>query len=624
MNNEMPYSYHTFMYPFFWKNEDVNFKKCIDTKTIWEEKKLDEENECVNANNTLDYATYQYFMPKARKMVFDTEENSISCYQYHNKCIMVFDLGEKPEKLYYLPVNQIRLEFLGNLNIGVLIFETENYGITYTLTDGEKPKKYNYNQIINIIEKKDKSELDDTNLCDGFKNLHGKQRLLEITKINDLGRRVFSPYIATEEDVENKVIYKKAGEAPNKIELIVEENNNPVTLVDCSSIETNIKDNNFKIIQSPDFIEELIFKNGKKIELYPAIDDRMFVICCMGTKKLDAFQRYNDGYLYSKTKKSRYNEIQSQLLYQMIFLERDGNLSCQNREMLQQKLLDHVYARWIDYGTVHGATEYSLVCLTGCDGNGRLLSGGVKSTVINPFLTEYTEMAKIALLQRAEIIKLEDEVSDVSEKIKPVKLEIDNNNIENAFTDIDAMTANINRVRNIWRKYIIFQNELLLPEVTFQEQGVEIYDLLKKSFRIEKLSSYLDTDLNNLHEMAEFEDDAIKRKNDEEEEKNDKRLSTAVNLFSVVGISLAIASAIQDAFGYAGLVTGTNIKTVRQGLWKLLVFAIEFLCLYFLNKEVLKDIEPGKKHKDDYQTINWSLWLGTALIIVIGMLLSLI
>ena len=122
--------------------------------------------------------------------------------------------------------------------------------------------------------------------------------------------------------------------------------------------------------------------------------------------------------------------------------------------------------------------------------------------------------------------------------------------------------------------------------------------------------------------MADFEDNAIKRKRDEEDAENDRRLSNSVNLFSIVGLSLAIASAIQDALGYAGITTGSGVKSIRQGLWKLLVFAIEFILLYFLNKDLLKDVEPGKK--SDYKLVNWSLWIGTGLIIVIGMLMSMI
>lgn len=626
----MPYSYHTFMYPFYWKDQDKdneNSEKKVALQEYINTKRWKAEDICITGDGKTDklfsdpliYATYQYFMPKARKMVFDTKENSISCYKLNEPCILKFCFDSEKdgeEDWYILSVNDIRLEFLEDLNIGVLIFEAKNYGLKMLVESNEEKRLETDKSIYKHFFKKEDD--DSYRFHDCLDGLSQKKRLLEITRINDLGRRVFSPYLKISEK-DGTFSCSKGDEAPLEVSLIIEGKEEPEQLVDCRSIDERFHKRSLKLVQSPDYFENLILdKKKEKLELYPAIDDRMYVVCCMGANKLSALQHDSNGYVYSKARDS-YSLMNMQLLYQIIFLERDGNLSCQNREMLLDKLKSHLYARWIDYGTVYGVTEYSLVCITGCDDSGRL-SDDLKAAVIDPFLTEYTEMAKIALLQRAEIIKLEDEVSDVSEHIKPFRE--NNADEEENFEDAETMKKNIARIQNTWRKYIMFQNELLLPEVTFQEQGVEIYDMLKNSFRIEKLSGYLDSDLNNLHDMADFEDNAIKRKRDEEDAENDRRLSNSVNLFSIVGLSLAIASAIQDALGYAGITTGSGVKSIRQGLWKLLVFAIEFILLYFLNKDLLKDVEPGKK--SDYKLVNWSLWIGTGLIIVIGMLMSMI
>ena len=61
-----------------------------------------------------------------------------------------------------------------------------------------------------------------------------------------------------------------------------------------------------------------------------------------------------------KTKKSEEN------LYRFAFCESDDS-TCQDDEMLNQKLKEHVYNRWRNYGTVHTVTEYAFSCMTGED-----------------------------------------------------------------------------------------------------------------------------------------------------------------------------------------------------------------------------------------------------------------
>lgn len=605
-NNTMPYSYHTFMYPFYYGlNSEKKGLDCVKemrtaiengTDGRWRIRKLedtipDNSPEAATLDDQLlDYASYQYFMPKARNLVFADSGNTESSliirkylYNMSKDCESYMDFY-LDNKWYRLNVNQIRLELVEKLSIGILIFETENYGLKGV----------------------DRSHFEDK-LCE----LSQSERLLEITKLNDLGRRIFSPYL----QMDDKRLHK-ANTAVDRVILSDSSDSQSLTIIN------NEVGEQVKLDQDLSGFRRLIFgqDSDNNINLKPAIDDRMFVISCMGAESLTAPEDLpedyeTDGIDLKKSRDVSNHKKDARMLYHIVFLEGENNLSCYDDKMMQQKLDDHVYTRWIDFpygGTIHGVTEYSMVCITSAD-QGRL-AFGAKYGVINPFLTEYTEMAKIALLQRAEIIHLEAVVSKVTRDIEPGKADDG---------DLNKREAKIQDVQDIWKQYILFQNELLLPEVTFQEQGVEIYDMLKVSLRIEKLNNYLDNELDNLHEMAEFEDAEIRRMRDEEENQSDNRLSRAVNLFSIMGISLALASAMQDALSNAGLYE--NKKEVN-GIFIIIEYALlltaNLLILCVMNRDSKHKISNNEKKKNHdmlkYNLISIVLWGVTIAIIMIN------
>ena len=189
--------------------------------------------------------------------------------------------------------------------------------------------------------------------------------------------------------------------------------------------------------------------------------------------------------------------------------------------MMKDKLKDHVLGRWVEAGTIHAATEYSLVCVTG-------ELDSLEKAVINPFLTIYVDMVKLALAQRAIITKIEYEGQQISNKINT---QVDaNHEPENVLTEVEK----------VWQKYISFENQIYLPEVTYQEQGVEIYDILKRSMRIKELNDYVKEGLINLHNIATLKAERNRIKLENAEQHTNDLISQNLNMLSIVGISLAL------------------------------------------------------------------------------------
>ena len=85
--------------------------------------------------------------------------------------------------------------------------------------------------------------------------------------------------------------------------------------------------------------------------------------------------------------------------------------------------------------------------------------------------------------------------------------------------------------------------------MTFQEQGRELYDLVKKSFRLNALNEYLNFELEHLHALAGMEADITSKESDIANAKANDRISYSINIMTVLGTGLALLALLQDSFG---------------------------------------------------------------------------
>ena len=389
--------------------------------------------------------------------------------------------------------------------------------------------------------------------------------------INDMGRRLFSPVYDLSNDF-----------TAQKTELIVNNRDveEPVNIsVDFLSHKDrpNISDES---AANPQIICKLIASKNESnpLDIQSILDDRMYVACLIrDNKKSEEFKET----LKTKMKTKTQND-----LYCFAFCDSEEP-SCQNNELLLQKLEEHVYLRWQNWGTIHTVNEYAFNCVTGEDGN-------LLKLVIYPFINMYTEMVKVALAQRAAIVKLESEAGVIADKFK-----IENDNFDASVEKQDKEDI-IRDIRDLWKKYVIFQNKLYMPEVTFQEQGVELYAMLKKDLKIYELNSYLDEELNNLHDVAELE-------NAELENKNDKRMNRSINVLTVAATAIAIVSVAQDFLSSIGF---TDQSSHNNIVINSLIYLIGFIIIAVVivigmkkfnnsDKRETRKNKAKKKDKDD-------------------------
>jgi hypothetical protein len=278
----------------------------------------------------------------------------------------------------------------------------------------------------------------------------------DILRINQFGRRVFPPFL----DIQNGVLGAKKAELADYI-AITGLNGSPDRYSDDFTGYTT----DTKTWQACRFISSLIEDLSPELEITPVIDDRMHVVSWMGNKEMAA-----------KVKDESILTNGNDDWYRFLFVD-GGDCTCQNDKMKNEIIGKHSYLRWQKYGSLYGISRYSMVFLSDGDGS-------KDDTYFRIFRTMYARMVELSLIQRASILKFSDEVTHLS-GLKEIK---------------SSELAEL--ISDFYMEYIRFVNQIFFREITAQEQGIEMYDLIQKKMKIAEQVKDLDNEIGELHHYA--------------------------------------------------------------------------------------------------------------------------
>ena len=486
----LPYSYHTFLYPFLWDNHGTVGQqefRCVLGRA-WKEDYPIKGDGGLSADPLKetdrarwDYQAFQYFNPSARQVLFSAQGDAAQHY--------VLNFGKKARYIIItddqeiaLRINAIRFK-LFKAGVAIMVFETEYYP-----DDQTKP---------------------------------APSPAEAVRFINEYGRRLYPEFLPKE----------RGGFILGAAQIRIEVDGAPVCeekLRERAELHlSSPKDPSSYLndpIQLPEIIGCLLGYGGgtdygvignrskigqKQFYIEPAIDDRMFVCCCL----ID--EDYTNSFIHGGEKGREQTHDwrflsdweKGRELYALTNI--DGrNATCQNRVMLDQCFEEQLYLRWIEYGTIYAVTSHAMVCLT---------SPKVEDEVVNPFLLLYVPMCMLVLAQRASLIAFDSRSTAIV--------------CENGDRRREELIKLV-------EDFAGFQGQLLLPEVTSQIQGIELYEQLQKMLFIEKLENNIQGQLSNLYEI-----------NEAAHERRQKSMELSFNLLA----GLAIISALTDIAAFIGL-----------------------------------------------------------------------
>ena len=472
-----PYSYHTFIFPFLWNdNGKISYSlfcKCIPA--YWELETLEQAAADPYRKKEI-YDQYHYFNAATRNAIYTLENNSEQIVENYrcnlsripdcdsecswkdtkktadNPFRYVIEKSLNDGKCFTasLRINDIRLK-LFSTGIGMIIFELENY-------------EYRQAEMVN--------------------------------RINDYGRRIYKPYIEPIGGTDGEVNWG-CGSCADHIRICCGDNiimesalnedavRDPLRIELIAPILRLLSTGEYSVTTDRE-------TDPKKFFIEPMIDDRMFVACFYSNagfmEKMG--ERVEGEYRYLADAQGMTPGAEQNLArqwYQYLFVD-GGMTTCYSRTMLREMLQKHTYDRWIELGTVHGVSEYSLVCACSDE--------EYRYGLDTPFLTLYVEMAILALAQRATLLSFERRISDAS--------------------------CGRQKIRKVQKDYIMFQSRLLLQEVTPQQQGIELYDMLLENLYINKLQKDIESQIEALFTLE-----------NNENEQSDNLLLAFLAIFSV-------------------------------------------------------------------------------------------
>lgn len=556
------FSYHVFQFPFKWADHDKNskkwdfdcFKNELTNKGKWEKDEI-------KIQSTILYNEFNYFYDFVRDVLYDMEDDKGKIPFHH----LEYDIGEKPcfyrvkikgRDTYRLRIDSILLDIY-DLNIGILSFHLVN-------------------------EVKSQSSPDD------------------ILYINQYGRRIFPPFMGipseeagmqssfnkeSVEEFQKAVAGTQKAELAEKIELdLGKGKDNPqcdfsdyyVSEGDHTCGKVNIDGS----IEMPGFISDLICQKGGPI-ISHIIDDRMFTLCWYGNN--DLANRLSSNY-------GKDSEIQNDgdnWWFKYVFVD-GGGISLQNKTKRKEVIRNQTNYRWVDYQTFYGVSRYSFVCLSN---NLKTLRAYESAFVLTHLQTIYYQMTRLVLIQQAGILYFSNEIAEISQ--------------------LDTNDQMLSRIHDIRKKFIRFVNKMYFRKVTAQDQGIELYKLLKDQLEIDEEVEKLKSEFDQLHNIAliTYED----RQND-----INNRLTLIATFFLPATLIVSLFGMnLKGSWNFEGLTSQPF-----EPFW--LVVAIgyipSYLLLIYMTRKNMVSLGKLQNSERKFRSLIFNPWQISVIMLILGIM----
>ena len=367
-------------------------------------------------------------------------------------------------------------------------------GDTYTINVNKYGRKYSYTLTVDKIEL---NIYDEKAAVLSFHLSNDKyQEIQDILFINDYGRRIYPQYLVNGDDGNINLQATKNSFLADSISLKLERK--PDLEDDFSSYTKET----IPPYTMPRYIKGLLPEEMHECRWL--LDDRMYVVSYFSNPDFAKKMREKYG------TEGRWLDRQRPewYWYQYVFVD-NSDPTCQDESMFKELLSRATYARWnnldvngqdkTDYQTYFGVSRYSFTCLIGNDAIG----------LLRHTKTMYYRMASLVLAQRVLSLYYSREISEISKELDEDKL-----------TNKELRS----RVNTLNRDYLRFVNNVYFREVTPQDQGIELYDLMQKQMNIKRDEEGLSTEVEQLYHY-------VTMANDEQRNNEAKRLSNIATWF---------------------------------------------------------------------------------------------
>lgn len=458
------FSYHMFAYPFVWNTGKAIWcgsrkeKNAVDTlinifdssskRNIWErmQDNLFQRRDGMILNNDSKkkyYCAFQFFNDAGKNIVFDEEGNNlVTTFQLKKG---VIDSSE-----YVITVGNfvLRLEisqiYLKIFNTGVAVFYIECVNYTH-------------------------------------------RSLEEVKMINEYGRRMSLPFWPQHPDAYKKCADKLSIVSRGK-ELLCDDFQEFV-------LQTEQEENKVSLLYVSTIIRSLLSENGKgirfrakaprekEIQISPILDGKMYVSCCISD--LETARLFKQAF---DTNDNTFSRDQMRNIAELINVDLEGKCSYQNELECRDYLNKHIqYRQYGGEGSILlGITEQA--CIKIIEPQFRDAGHCDNQYEIDYHNNIYNQIIIIGIVQRMSIANFQQRIAQITYGIGTKQKKMNNNLIF--------------KIMELQERYIAFQSQFLLYEITAQREGTYIYNKIQQELYIHEENELLTERLNAIYELA--------------------------------------------------------------------------------------------------------------------------
>lgn len=361
----------------------------------------------------------------------------------------------------------------------------------------------------------------------------------DILYINDYGRRIYPQYLVNKKDDETKIDLGVTKNSFLADSICLNIETMPPIQEDFSSYEKKI----VPPYTMPKYIKALLPEEMHECRWL--LDDRMYVISYFSNPEFAKRMREeygSDGRWLDPKQIEWY-------WYQYVFIDNDDP-TCQDEKMFRDLLSHATYSRWnnkvntTEYQTFFGISRYSFTCLIGKDYIG----------LLRHIKTMYYRMASLVLAQRALSLYYSREISEISKELD-----------ENKLTNKELYS----RVNTLNRDYLRFVNNIYFREITPQDQGIELYDMMQNQMNIKRDEQGLSGEVEQLYHYLAMA--------------NDEHRSDEAKKLNIIATSFLVPTLLTGIWGM-NLEAGSNWFGVFTAIALLLAVGIIIMLYKGRNK----------------------------------------
>ena len=335
--------------------------------------------------------------------------------------------------------------------------------------------------------------------------------LEDVLKINQFGRRVYPPFysaIKNRKEIANSIIING---------LNGRENGYSETFEKYEVTQDN---------QPSEMITGMIREVATNICVEPVIDDRMYVVSWYK----------NDEWIGRLCDAEGEKYLDDHEWYRFVFVDNQWP-TCQNDEMMHKLLERATYKRWQKWHSLYGVSRYSLVMATN--------AGDTEQHLYDYFVTEYARMTELILVQKASVLRFSSEVTNISELSSDKHL--------------------VKKVDSLYKEYIRFVNQIHFREVTAQDQGIEMYNMLYETMGLKEQVEKLDGEIEELYNYVSLT--------------QDRRVNSTMSLLTwiaTIAVPITVGASIfgMNAIAFNGDENGTLKEWYNHWGWQFFIMVM--------------------------------------------------